>query len=172
MNKILFWQSSVLKRCLFDSFDSVIVLGDMYLLSNWLIALICKIKRKKVIFWSHGLYGNEGLLKKVFRLVFYKLADYHLVYEKRGKKLLINNGFKEDKIKSVNIIIDSLPDRCKQIFLMSKIEGLKYKEISHNLRISVKTVEVQISKALKILRSKLVTFLLFLPDYIYDILNF
>lgn len=101
LNKILFWQSSVLKRCLFDSFDVVIVLGDMYLLSNWLIALICKIKRKKVIFWSHGLYGNEGLLKKVFRLVFYKLADYHLVYEKRGKKLLINNGFKEDKIKVI-----------------------------------------------------------------------
>ena len=79
---------------------------------------------------------------------------------------------KEDQIRNINLIIDSLPNRCKQIFLMSKIEGLKYKEISHNLRISVKTVEVQISKALKILRSKLVTFLLFLPDYIYDILNF
>ena len=83
-----------------------------------------------------------------------------------------DNSLKEDQIRNINLIIDSLPNRCKQIFLMSKIEGLKYKEISHNLRISVKTVEVQISKALKILRSKLVTFLLFLPDYIYDILNF
>ena len=83
-----------------------------------------------------------------------------------------DNSLKEDQIRNINLIIDSLPNSCKQIFLMSKIEGLKYKEISHNLRISVKTVEVQISKALKILRSKLVTFLLFLPDYIYDILNF
>ena len=83
-----------------------------------------------------------------------------------------DSSLKEDKIKSVNIIIDSLPDRCKQIFLMSKIEGLKYQEISDKLRISVKTVETQISKALKILRSKLGAFLLFISNFIYDNLFF
>lgn len=127
LNKILFWQSSVLKRCLFDSFDSVIVLGDMYLLSNWLIALICKIKRKKVIFWSHGLYGNEGLLKKVFRLVFYKLADYHLVYEKRGKKLLINNGFKEDKIKVIYNSLNYQVQKDLYIDLLNNKNGNPFK---------------------------------------------
>lgn len=50
--------------------------------------------------------------------------------------------------------IDSLPDRCREVFLMSKQKGMKYREISAELGISEKTVEHQISKALRVLRSK------------------
>lgn len=100
-NKILIWQSTVLKRGLIDSFDSIILLGDMYLLSNWLLAIIARLRGKKVIFWSHGLYGNENNIKKAFRLNFYKLANFHLVYENRAKQLLIKHGFKENRIKVI-----------------------------------------------------------------------
>ena len=48
--------------------------------------------------------------------------------------------------------IDSLPERCRDIFLMSKRDGMKYQEISEELNISIKTVENQISKALKTLK--------------------
>ena len=48
--------------------------------------------------------------------------------------------------------IDSLPERCRDIFLMSKRDGLKYKEIAEELNISIKTVENQMSKALKTLK--------------------
>ena len=140
-----------------------------------------------IIFWERrkNLFIRNNYLKAyLFKTAYYKFIDdnralnkkYKLLEDLRNESYLelidFDNSLKEDQIRNINLIIDSLPNRCKQIFLMSKIEGLKYKEISHNLRISVKTVEVQISKALKILRSKLVTFLLFLPDYIYDILNF
>lgn len=47
---------------------------------------------------------------------------------------------------------DSLPTRCKQVFKLSKIDGLKYQEISYVLNISVKTVENQMFKALKVIR--------------------
>jgi RNA polymerase sigma-70 factor (ECF subfamily) len=55
----------------------------------------------------------------------------------------------------INTIISELPERRREIFIMSKLEGLKYKEIAEKLNISVKTVENQMGEALKFLREKL-----------------
>lgn len=49
--------------------------------------------------------------------------------------------------------IDSLPNKCRIVFSLSRFEELSYKEIAGKLDISVKTVENQIGKALKILRA-------------------
>ncbi len=49
--------------------------------------------------------------------------------------------------------IDLLPARCREVFVLSRFEGLSYQEIGWALDISPKTVENQISKALMILRS-------------------
>lgn len=51
--------------------------------------------------------------------------------------------------------VDSLPLRCRQIFIMSRYDGLKYKEIAEILSLSEKTVENQLMKALAILRGRL-----------------
>jgi RNA polymerase sigma-70 factor (ECF subfamily) len=55
----------------------------------------------------------------------------------------------------INEEIDKLPPRCAEIFKLSRFEGLKYQEIADHLEISVKTVEVQMGKALKVLRESL-----------------
>ena len=57
--------------------------------------------------------------------------------------------------------IDSLPEKCREVFILSKRDGLKYEEISEELNLSVNTVRYQISKALKVLKEgvhKLYTF--------------
>jgi RNA polymerase sigma-70 factor, ECF subfamily len=51
--------------------------------------------------------------------------------------------------------IDLLPERCKVIFVLSREEGLTYQEIAEKLELSVKTVENQMSIALKKLRVSL-----------------
>lgn len=48
--------------------------------------------------------------------------------------------------------IDSLPEKCREVFLLSKRDGLKYKEIADKLNISIKTVENQVAKAMKVLK--------------------
>ena len=50
--------------------------------------------------------------------------------------------------------IEQLPDQCKKIFKLSRFEEMKYTDIADTLNISVKTVETQIGKALKVLRGK------------------
>ena len=67
----------------------------------------------------------------------------------------------ETKIKIENAL-DKLPEKCRQVFELSRFEEMKYKDIADNLGISVKTVEVQISKALRILREELKEFLMIL----------
>lgn len=51
--------------------------------------------------------------------------------------------------------IEKLPPKCKETFVLSKLEGLTYNEISEFQKVSVNTVEKQMAKALKILRSNL-----------------
>ena len=52
-----------------------------------------------------------------------------------------------------------LPDQCKSIFKLSRINGLKIQEIADKLDISVRTVETQIYRAHKILKSRLKDYL-------------
>jgi RNA polymerase sigma-70 factor (ECF subfamily) len=59
--------------------------------------------------------------------------------------------------------IDHLPQRCREVFLLSKRDGLTYAEIADELGISVKTVENQISKAYDRLRDSLSAKHFFLP---------
>lgn len=55
--------------------------------------------------------------------------------------------------------IGELPEQCRKIFLMSREEGLKYKEIAAQLGLSQKTVEAQMGKALKRIRKVLEAYL-------------
>jgi RNA polymerase sigma-70 factor (ECF subfamily) len=55
----------------------------------------------------------------------------------------------------INQTLNSLPDRCSRIFILNRFEGLKYHEIANKLSISVKTVEANMGKALKLLRKNL-----------------
>lgn len=57
----------------------------------------------------------------------------------------------------LDFLIDQLPSQCKVIFKLSRDEELSHKEISKIMEISVNTVNTQIYRALKYLRSKLFT---------------
>jgi RNA polymerase sigma-70 factor (ECF subfamily) len=49
--------------------------------------------------------------------------------------------------------LENLPPKCREVFVLSRVSNLTYKQISDSLGISIKTVENQMGKALKILRS-------------------
>ena len=74
----------------------------------------------------------------------------------------------EEKIREA---IDGLPEKCREIFELNRFNGLRYNEIAVQLEISVKTVENQMSKALRILRSQLAKYLTILLWLILFALN-
>ena len=60
---------------------------------------------------------------------------------------------------AVQIAFEDLPPRCREIFELSRIHGLKYAEIAQSLGISQKTVEAQMGKALRVMRERLAPWL-------------
>ncbi len=64
--------------------------------------------------------------------------------------------------ESIEAAIEELPEKCREIFILSRYEHKKYQEIADLLGISIKTVEAQMSKALQHMRSRLAPYLFWL----------
>lgn len=60
-----------------------------------------------------------------------------------------------DLLQRVNVLIGQLPEKCRDVFVMSRYQHLSNAEIAEEQQISVKTVENQINKALRYLRANL-----------------
>ena len=95
----------------------------------------------------------------------YKMAK-HLALNHLRSKVYFNNlsetqdqlSYEDDRVESEEFrialysSIDHLPDRCKEVLLLHRIKGLKQKEISEKLDVSIKTIKNQIWISLQKLR--------------------
>lgn len=100
---------------------------------------INKLRRKKV----------ESKYIEIFQFVYVDNHEFSALESLLAKELeahIINS-------------IKRLPGECRKIFELSRSEGLKYREIAETLNISVKTVETQMSKALRSLRVELTDYI-------------
>ena len=61
--------------------------------------------------------------------------------------------------REIEYALNLLPDRCREVFKLSRFEEMKYAQIAAHLEISIKTVEGQMSKALRLLKAHLQEFL-------------
>lgn len=82
-------------------------------------------------------------------------AEYAVEYKHTTSQIEDEVEEKSSVAEKIEIALNKLPERCREVFVLSRYEGLKYQEIADSLEISVKTVENQMSKALKILRVEL-----------------
>ena len=102
---------------------------------------------------------NDGLNYLKHQKIKTKYQDYATYSMKdRTEKASDRLELNELEIRLGDALND-LPQQCRTIFQMSRFEELKYKEIAEQLGLSIKTVENQMGKALKILRLKLADFL-------------
>jgi RNA polymerase sigma-70 factor (ECF subfamily) len=72
-----------------------------------------------------------------------------------SENLTIQNENFESILQQINLIIEQMPPRRREIFLKSKLEGKSSKEVASELNISVGTVDNQVSEALRFLRGQL-----------------
>lgn len=99
------WQPKAIMKIFLESPDCYIILGNPNSLSNWLCALIAKIKYIPILMWSHGYLKDEKGIKNFIRKTFYKLADGHLLYGNKAKDIMLNKGFDDNHL---HVIYNSL----------------------------------------------------------------
>lgn len=104
--------------------------------------LFSLVKNKCLDFLRHKVVAEEFKKDLSLKLSALELLNYTLSSEEDIERIVIN-------------AVNTLPERCKLIFLKSRFEGKKYKEIADELNISVNTVENQMAIALKKLRIEL-----------------
>lgn len=94
-----------------------------------------------------------NLLRKQINQRYYieYLEEYTEMLENSTEKRILFNELE----KTIQILMDQLPERRKEIFLLSRNEGLTYKEIADKLKISENTVDTQIRKVLDYFRQSL-----------------
>jgi len=120
-----------------------------------------------VNFWEkrHQLEPKISLQAYLYRSVYNNCLHLSKKEKKfQGDELTILNEPIEDfnnLLESTELevliydLIEQLPPECKKIFKLSRFEELKYQQIADQLNLSVKTVETQMSRALKFLRQNL-----------------
>lgn len=134
---------------------------DVYLAEDIVQNVLLRIWEQR-----QKLKGTFSLKSYLYQSVYNEFIDQH-----RKKNALLT--LEENYIKTLNTIlkeeetsdltklialvkqeIQTLPPKCKEVFVLGKQEGLTYTEIAEHLNISFRTVENQMSKAFVIIRKK------------------
>ena len=95
-----YFQSGSLKLLQRKDFSTFLILGDVFCISTWIIAILAKLfyRDKHIYFWSHGWYGKENRIRSFFKKIFFSLADATFLYGNYAKKLMQEEGFTADKL--------------------------------------------------------------------------
>ncbi len=115
------------------------------------------IKRSLLQVESLRSYLYQSVKNAVLDLLKHRKVEqqYILALEKIEEHELNNRIEEAELTDRINQAIKNLPEKCREIFVLCRFEELKYAEIAEKLNISVKTVEMQMSIALKKLRNEL-----------------
>lgn len=86
-------------------------------------------------------------------------AAVELAVAERSSESVTRSVMASELEERIYKALNKLPEQCRLVFKLSRFEELKYAEIAEQLNISVKTVENQMGKALKIMRDQLKDYL-------------
>lgn len=99
-----YWQRGLL-RLLFSKYKYFISPCDTYCINAWLFIVLAPLFGKRVLWWTHGAYGNEGAIKKLMLKLKISLLYGVLLYGEYAKKILTEYGVNENKL---HVIYNSL----------------------------------------------------------------
>jgi 1,2-diacylglycerol 3-alpha-glucosyltransferase len=87
------WQGGAVSEAAFGRFDVYVFMGDASWLSTWVAAFVARARGRRVLFWTHGWTRRDRGLKRLVRLLFYRLATGLLLYGEHAKRIGIDSGF-------------------------------------------------------------------------------
>lgn len=125
--KNFYWQVGSIKL-VFKEYTKYIITGEPYCLSTWIILLMCKLLGKQTYLWTHGWYGKETAVRRIIKKIFFGLSSKVLLYGNYAKKLMIKEGFNQNKLIVVyNSINDDENYTYREYLKKSSIYTEKFK---------------------------------------------
>jgi RNA polymerase sigma-70 factor (ECF subfamily) len=104
-----------------------------------------------------GLNRALNFIKTNKRIVLEEPEDKHQTVDDTPHEINIKHR-QEDLEEALHEAIERLPEKCRLVFNLSRFEHLSHREIAAQLGISVKTIENQITKAMRLLREALLKY--------------
>ncbi len=118
-----------------------------------------EIKRLEAYLFTSTKNKSYSYLRDNKRLIQFRdidaEGDFLVPVFENPETEMLSNEFREKIIE----IIEELPPKCKMIFTLIREDGLKYKEVAELLEISIKTVEVQMGRALSKIKTSISPYL-------------
>ncbi len=129
----ILWQSGLIIPVVLKRYDVLMLSNKLSHLFYWLLILICKLRGIKIIFWSHGLQGNETGFKFRLKKWYLNLPDVNLVYADYNKDLMVHSGSNPQTIQIVYNSLDfSEQDKYYNEVLKENKSELKRKLLNNN----------------------------------------
>ncbi len=107
-----YWQKGVVKY-LFRDYTHYLMIGDERCLSTWMVLILSKLMpKKKVFFWTHGVYGKEGRLVRLLERIFDGMSDGEFIYNNYSRNLMIKRGINPHKLHTIHNSLDYDSQLC------------------------------------------------------------
>ena len=149
------------------------ILPDEHLVEDLVQDVFLEVWKKRktlTIKTAVSSYLRTATRNKTLNYIRDQKIDFRIAPPKEDLKskntLAIQTLVADDLQQEIDAAIDGLPARCRLVFVLSRFEEMSYQEIADQLGISIKTVEHQIGKALRILRGALQQYL---PLFIFGV---
>jgi RNA polymerase sigma-70 factor (ECF subfamily) len=123
--------------------------GDLFQTDSLKNYFFSSVKNSSLNYLRHKKIGDLAIQKLM------QLSDSHLVYD---PDIYLATELQEKITQAIAL----LPEKCREIFIMSRFKGMDNEEIAGEMQISKRTVETHISNALRILRNELKNYPAFL----------
>lgn len=101
----VYWQKGAIKT-VFSGYKHYIITGEPHCLSTWIILLFARVSFKKTYLWTHGWYGRESKIRKIIKKIFFGLSNHVLLYGDYARGLMIDEGFKVEKLHCIYNSLD------------------------------------------------------------------
>nr|MDT0657228.1 glycosyltransferase [Micromonospora sp. DSM 115978] len=92
------WQRGLVRLLLSGRYDAVIFQGCAAFLSTWFGALICRLRRIQVLYWTIGWHRPDRGWRRLTRLAFYRLAHGLLLYGRVGRRIGRAMGYPDHRM--------------------------------------------------------------------------
>lgn len=102
----LMWQSDVIGLALSRDLNGFVFLGNPYILSTWIAAILARFRGKSVFFWTHGWLRRETGIKSKLRHAFYRIGHGLMLYGNRALEIGREEGFAPERLHVIGNSLD------------------------------------------------------------------